>query len=75
MTLYQFVREELERRGGACSRGELLNAILANPDGAERLARSQGFPRMLQNMKHSAFIELEGQLVRRTNRKVGRRHA
>jgi hypothetical protein len=72
-SLYQFVRETLAERGGTCSRTELLSAILADANAAQRLALSQGLSPLLQNMKHSGFIELDGQLVRRTKRKVGRR--
>jgi hypothetical protein len=75
MTLYEFIRQTLEGRGGTCSRSELLNAILRDPEASQRLADNrQGFPRLLQNMRHSGFIELEGDLVRRTDRRVGYRH-
>ena len=73
MTLYQLIRETLDERGGSCLRTELLVAILADPLAAERLARSQGFTRLLQNMRNSGFIELDGELVKRTERRVGRR--
>ena len=72
-TLYEFVRSTLAARGGIISRGELLAVIQADPQAAERLERSQGYSRVLGNMKYSGFIELEGDLVRRTSRKVGRR--
>lgn len=74
-SLYQFVRDALNSRGGVCSRDELLAAIQADPDAARRLGLSQSFSRLLQNMKHSGFIELDGDLVRRTKRLVGRRRA
>ena len=74
MSLYQLVRETLESRGGSCSRGELLTAILADATEAERLAGSRGFARLLDNMKHSGFIEFDGAMVRRTARRVGYRH-
>lgn len=74
MSLYQLVRETLELHGGTCSRGELLSAIFADPAEAANLERSQGFARLLDNMKYSGFIELEGAIVRRTSRQVGRRH-
>lgn len=73
-SLYEFVRHSLAERGGSCTRQELLSAIKANPVAAERLERSQGFARLLHNMKHSGFVELEEELVRRTTRKLGRRH-
>ena len=74
MSLYQLVRETLEGHGGRCSRAELLRAILADTAMAERLARSQGFVRLLDNMKYSGFIEFDEAMIRRTARKVGRRH-
>jgi hypothetical protein len=72
-SLYAFIRATLASHGGVCSRQELLASIEADPEMANRLARSQGFPRVLQNMKHSGYVELDGQLVRRTVRRVGRR--
>jgi hypothetical protein len=74
MSLYELVRRTLAERGGCCTRQELLSAIEANPVAAERLERSQGFARLIHNMKHSGFVELEEELVRRTSRKLGRRH-
>jgi hypothetical protein len=73
MTLYELVRRTLAERGGECHKGELLNAILMNPDAAQRLARGRGFNALLRNMKYSGFIEIDGQHVRRTARRVGRR--
>lgn len=73
-TLYGLIRQTLAAGGGRCSKGDLLSAILADPVAAQRLARSQGFARLLDNMRHDGFIEVEGQLVLRTRRKVGRRH-
>jgi iron complex outermembrane receptor protein len=61
MSLYAFIRQTLEEQGGTCSRSELLNAILRNPEASQRIADNrQGFPRLLQNMRHSGFIELSG---------------
>ena len=74
MSLYQLVRDTLEQHGGTCSRGELLNAILNDSAEAERLARGQGFSRLLGNMKHSGFIEIDGQTIRRAKRCLGHRH-
>ena len=73
-TLYQLVRDALDSRGGACSREELLAAIEADPDATQRLRKGQGFSRLLRNMKHSGFITIDGPSVRRTARRVGRRH-
>lgn len=50
----------------------LLTAAVS--DAARRLERSQGFSRLLDNMKHSGFIEFDGDIVRRTGRRIGRRH-
>lgn len=73
-SLYDFVRETLEFRGGSCSRRELLAAIQAHPRAASLLECGQGYTRLLLNMKHSGFVELEGDWVRRTKRRVGLRH-
>jgi len=70
MSLYHFVRETLESQGGRCSREQLLAAILADAAAAEQLARSQGLGRLLNNMKHSGFVEFDGAMVRRTARRV-----
>ncbi|MES2326262.1 MAG: hypothetical protein V4499_02880 [Pseudomonadota bacterium] len=72
-SLYEFVRRALAERGGRCTRAELLAIIEEDPASARRLQQSQGFSRPLQNMKHSGFIELDGEIVRRTARRVGRR--
>ena len=74
-SLYEFIRQELAARGGECSRAELLAAIQSHKIAAERLSRGQGFPRLLQNMRYSGFIEVRGDVVRRTNRRVGHRRA
>lgn len=74
-SLYEFVRRTLAERGGGCTRAELLAMIQADPEAAQRLERSRGFSRLLQNMKHSGFVRLEGDMVRRTRRRLGRRHA
>ena len=73
MTLYDFVRRTLEAHG-PISRGELLNVILADEEAARELAVGQGFTRLLDNMRHSGFISIEGEMVSRTRRKLGRRH-
>ena len=74
-SLYEFVRATLAEHGGSCTKQELLSAMKTDPDMAQRLERSQGLARLLQNMKHSGFIVLDGDMVRRTGRRVGRRHA
>ena len=74
-SLYQLVRQALAERGGRCTRAELLAIIAQDPDAARRLEQGQGLSRLLQNMKHSGFVELDGDLVRRTTRRLGRRHA
>ena len=74
-SLYQFVRDTLAARGGTCTREELLDAIHANPAASSRLERSEGFGRLLINMKHSGFITLDADIVRATRRRVGHRHA
>ena len=71
-SLSQFIRAVLERHGGACTRDEIYSAIRADRHASERLCSGQGLPRLLQNMKHSGFVTLDGDMVRRTGRKVGR---
>jgi hypothetical protein len=74
MTLYEIVRQTLEENGGSCSRGELLNAILRNSATAQRFPKSRGFAALLSNMRHSGFIEVDGDVVHRTKRRLGHRH-
>ena len=74
MTLYEFVRRTLATRS-MCTRDELLSIMMDDQEVAQRLADSQGFSRLLNNMKQSGFIELEGKLIRRTKRRVGKRRA
>ena len=73
-SLYQFVREELATSGGSCTRAELRAAIDAHPAARARLDCSRGFAALLSNMKHSGFVSLDGERVRATARRVGRRH-
>lgn len=73
MTLYQFVRDRLEAQGGTATRPELLAAIRGNLAARAKLENSRGFDALLSNMKHSGFVELDGETVRRTARQVGRR--
>lgn len=72
-SLYELVRQVLAEHGGRCTRAELLAIIEQDPAAARRLEQGQGFSRLLQNMKHSGFIGLDGELVHRTARQVGRR--
>lgn len=70
-SLYEFVRRTLADHQGVCTRTQILEAILADPRASERLQRSQGFAALLSNMKHSGFIQFDGELVRRTTRRYG----
>ena len=74
VSLYQFVRDQLAANGGRSTQDELLAAIRDNPTALAKLERSQGFGALLSNMKQSGFIDLDGEVVRRTKRRVGRRH-
>lgn len=71
-TLSQFVRETLAARGGACTRAQLYDSILADGRFAERVEQRQGISGLLDYMRRSGFIEIEGELIRRTRRVVGR---
>lgn len=74
-SLYEFVRRTIAAHGGACTRTELLNAILADPAASARLERTKGFTAVLDNMKYSGFVVFDGDVVRRTARRYGRRRA
>lgn len=72
-TLFEFVRVYLSEQGGECRRAELLAAMKAMPQVSKRLARSQGFVRILWNMRNSGWITLEHDRVietRKSARKV-----
>ena len=71
-SLSQFIREYLCRHGGRCSRDELLHAIRAEPDLRAKLERGQGFARLLQNMRHSGFVSIDGETVRATAKALRR---
>ena len=71
-SLYQVVRKHLWRMGGACSRDELLTLMLDDPSVGKRLQEGQGFVRLLNNMRHSGDVLLEGQIVRATSRALRR---
>jgi len=54
-------------------RADLLNAMQSDLRIAARLQRSEGFNRLLSNMRHSGWIEVRGSQVlptRKTLRKV-----
>ena len=72
-SLHEFIRQTLAAHGGACTREELLSAILADATASERLTRTQGFTGVLGNMKSSGFVAFDGDIVRRTNRRYGSR--
>lgn len=71
-TLTQLVRDILAGQGGVCTRSQLLHILEADPRVAPGLALAQALPRVLDYMKRSGFIEVEGELVRRRRREVGR---
>lgn len=73
MTLYELIRRTLDENGGTSSRQSLLEAIQRNPEANARLAMGRGFSALLSNMKHSGFIEIHGDMIRRSRRQVGRR--
>lgn len=64
--LFQFVREYLCRKGGSANRSELLEAMLEQPRIRGRLEGSQGFDRVLANMRYSGWVELNGDAVNAT---------
>ena len=72
--LYEFVRTYLREQAGSSTRSELLAAIEADATAAAKLQRSRGFTALLSNMKHSGFIEVRGELITATSRRLGRRH-
>ena len=62
-TLYDFVRRMLCERGGSCLRHELLEAIEADLGMKARLAASRGFAALVNNMRHSGDILVDGQTI------------
>lgn len=71
-SLSQFIREYLCRHGARCTRDELFRAIRAEPDLLARLERGQGLDRLLQNMRYSGFVSLDGETVTATTRTLRR---
>ena len=71
-SLYQVVREHLWRLGGSCSRDELLTLMWRNRSVRRRLQEGQGYVRLLNNMRHSGELVLEGKTVRATARALRR---
>lgn len=74
-SLYKFVRDYLEQKDEQCTRSELLSAIEADADARQRLRKGRGFARLLQNMKHSGFVLVDGDRIIRTKRRFGHRRA
>ena len=72
-SLHEFIRRTLATHGGACTRAELLNAIAEDLGASARLERTKGFAAVLYNMKSAGFVVFDGNLVRRTARRYGRR--
>lgn len=72
-SLHDFIRRVPGQYGGACTRDQILEAILTDPQAAPRLQYSKGLASILSNMKHSGFVVIEGQVVRRTARHYGRK--
>ncbi len=72
-SLYEFIRAYLREHGGSSTRSELLAAVKADSAAAAKLQRSRGFTALLSNMKHSGFIEVHGELITATGRRLGRR--
>lgn len=71
-SISQLIREYLVRHGGACTRDELLQAIRRQPELAARLECGQGLERLLQNMRYSGFVTIEGEAVTATARTLKR---
>lgn len=72
-SLYEFVRSYLRLHSGSCTRSQLLSAIEADDVASTKLRQSRSFNALLSNMKHSGFITLDGEMIRATARKLGRR--
>ena len=68
----QFIREHLCRHGGSCTRDELLRAIRGEPTLLAKLERGQGLPRLVQNIRHSGFVTIDGDIVTATSRTLRR---
>lgn len=72
-SLYEFIRRELAAHDGVRTRSQLLEAIRRDPQASGRLKQTKGFVAILGNMKSSGFVELDNDIVRATDRRVGRR--
>ena len=71
-SLSQFIREYLCRHEGRCTRDELLQAIRRRPELLAKLERGQGLARLVQNMRHSGFVTIDGDIVTATSRTLRR---
>ena len=68
----QFVREFLVRQGGTCTRDQILEAMRQEPAMAARLERGQGLNSLLNNLRNSGFVILNGQTVTASDRTIRR---
>lgn len=71
-TLYDFVRHFLSNCGGSACRISVEEALLSDPLMRQKLERSRGFQSLINNMRHSGDITVEGENVRMTARSVRR---
>lgn len=71
-SLYDFVRRALCAAGGSCLRQELLDLIHADPAMKARLDDSRGFAALLNNMRHSGDILIDGETVAASPRTLRR---
>lgn len=72
--LCKSVRSFLQEHAGSSARSELLAALEADNHCRAKLHRSRGFTALLLNMNHSCFIEVRGELITATRRRLGSRH-
>lgn len=72
-SLSAFIRLTLSAQGGACTRAQLLEAIASDPIASQSLARGKGLNTVLDYLRRNGFVECDGEVVRRTGRRFGRR--
>ena len=67
-SLYDRVRRFLCSHGGTSTRPEILSALQADPSVKDRLSRTRSFNDLLNNMRHSGDVTIDGQHVTATGR-------
>ena len=72
-SLSAFIRLTLSAYGGVSTRAQLLEAIASDPNASQLLARGKGLASVLEYLRSCGFVECDGEVIRRTGRRFGRR--